>query len=122
MLDFDKVKKRNNFIVQKVNDEGKREQVAKFSTKADAKLYVKKYTVAYQMEKVVDKQYNFKEQFAIFAEEKLEGGLNVNSCLTKSGGAVYTNHFNNIIKPFFPDVMLHQVTLAIPCKSLLMVI
>ena len=103
-------KKRNNFIVQKVNDEGKREQVAKFSTKADAKLYVKKYTVAYQMEKVVDKQYNFKEQFAIFAEEKLEGGLNVNSCLTKSGGAVYTNHFNNIIKPFFPDVMLHQVT------------
>ena len=85
-------KKRNNFIVQKVNDEGKREQVAKFSTKADAKLYVKKYTVAYQMEKVVDKQYNFKEQFAIFAEEKLEGGLNVNSCLTKSGGSRYLSH------------------------------
>ena len=65
-------KKRKNFIVQKVNDNGNREQIAKFTTKADAKEYVKKYTKAYQLEKVVDKEYNFKEQFEIFAKKKLK--------------------------------------------------
>ena len=103
-------KKRKNFIVQKVNDNGNREQIAKFTTKADAKEYVKKYTKAYQLEKVVDKEYNFKEQFEIFANQKAEGGLNLKSCLTISGGSVYSNHYRNIIKPYFPDVKLHEVT------------
>ena len=87
--------KRKKFIVQKVNDNGKREQIAKFTTKADAKEYVKKYTKAFQLEKVVDKEYNFKEQFEIFATEKAEGGLNLKSCLTMSGGNIYSSHFRN---------------------------
>ena len=103
-------KKRNNFIVQKVNDDGKREQIAKFSTKADAKEYVKKHIKAFHLDKVVDKEYNLKEQFEIFANQKAEGGLNLKTCLTISGGGVYLRHFNNIIKPYFPDVMLHEVT------------
>ena len=102
--------KRKKFIVQKVNDNGKREQIAKFTTKADAKEYVKKYTKAFQLEKVVDKEYNFKEQFEIFATEKAEGGLNLKSCLTMSGGNIYSSHFRNLIKPYFPDVKLHEIT------------
>ena len=104
------VKKRKNYTVLKLDKEGKRTQIEKFSTRSDAENYVRKYRVAAALEKVVDVEYNFKEQFEIFANEKAEGGLNLQACLTISGGAVYSNHFRNIIKPYFPDVMLHEVT------------
>jgi integrase len=104
------VKKRKNYTVLKLDNEGKRTQIEKFSTRSDAENYVRKYRVAAALEKVVDVEYNFKEQFEIFANEKAEGGLNLQACLTISGGAVYSNHFRNIIKPYFPDVMLHEVT------------
>ena len=81
--------KRKKFIVQKVNDNGKREQIAKFTTKADAKEYVKKYTKAFQLEKVVDKEYSFHELYLKFATQKQQGGRNIKTCITKSAGDRY---------------------------------
>ena len=66
------VKKRKNYTVLKLDNEGKRTQIEKFSTRSDAENYVRKYRVAAALEKVVDVEYNFKEQFEIFANEKAD--------------------------------------------------
>ena len=100
--------KRNNFVVQKIQD-GKQIQVAKFKTKKLAEDFVDKYKVAAAMEKVVDKEYSFHELFEKFATIKAEGGRNMKTCLTMSGGDRYAAHFRNYIKPNFPDCAVHTI-------------
>jgi integrase len=102
------VKKRKNFTVLKLVD-GKRVQVAKFKNKSDAEKYRDKFKVAAAMDKVVEKEYSFHELFMQFADTKREGGRNIKSCMTISGGARYASQFENYIKPNFPDCPVHTI-------------
>ena len=102
------VKKRKNFTILKLVD-GKRVQVAKFKNKSDAEKYRDKYKVAAAMDKVVDKEYSFYELFEKFATIKAEGGRNIKSCLTMSGGDRYMAHFKNYIKPNMEDCPVHTI-------------
>ena len=94
--------KNNKFVVQKIEGTSA-VQIAKFNTRKQAETYVDNYKVAAQMDKVVDKEYDFKELFLKFANAKAEG------CLTQSGGLRYMSHYKNYIKPYFPDCNLHEV-------------
>lgn len=100
--------KNNKFVVQKII-EGKQVQIASFPNRALAKKYVDNYKVAYAMAKVVDKEYSFHELFEKFATIKRDGGRNIKSCITKSAGNRYMSHFNNYIKPNFPDCAVHTI-------------
>ena len=64
--------KNNKYVVQKI-DGNSAVQVAKFNTRKQAETYVDKYKVAAAMEKVVDKEYDFKELFLKFATAKSNG-------------------------------------------------
>ena len=44
------------------------------------------------MEKVVDKEYDFKDLFLEYATIKASGGRNVKTCVTQSGGNRYMAH------------------------------
>ena len=94
--------KNNKYVVQKIEGNSAI-QVAKFNTRKQAETYVDKYKVAAAMEKVVDKEYDFKDLFLKFANEKSNG------CLTLSGGNRYLSHYENYIKPYFPECNLHEV-------------
>lgn len=94
--------KNNKYVVQKIEGNSAI-QVAKFNTRKQAETYVDKYKVAAAMEKVVDKEYDFKELFLKFATAKANGNLN------KTSGDIYLSHYKNIIKPYFPDCNIHEV-------------
>ena len=100
--------KNNNYVVQKIVD-GKQIQVAKFPNKSLAQKYVDKYKVARAFDKVVDKEYSFHTLFKEFSEIKKEGGRNIKSCMTISGGARYASQFKNYIEPNFPDCAVHTI-------------
>jgi len=100
--------KNKNYVVQKIEGNSAK-QVAKFPTKALAKEYVKRHQIAAAMDKVVDTEYDFKDLFLKFATIKSEGGRNVKTCVTQSGGNRYMAHLNLYIKPYFPDCKLHEV-------------
>ena len=102
------VKKRKNFTVLKLVD-GKRVQVAKFKNKSDAEKYRDKFKVAAAMDKVVEKEYSFHELFLKFSDIKRDGGRNIKSCMTISGGARYASQFENYIKPNFSDCPVHTI-------------
>ena len=55
--------KNKKYVVQKIID-GKQKQIADFPSRAQAKKYVTKHTVAAHLEKVVDKEYSFHELLA----------------------------------------------------------
>ncbi len=99
----------NKYVIVRIAN-GKQEQIADFPNKTLAKDYVKKRHIAEQLKKVVDKEYDFKSKFEEYANIKLEGGSDDNTCLTKSGGSRYLSHYNNYIKPHFPDCKVHEVT------------
>ena len=100
--------KNSKYVVQKI-DGNSAKQVAKFNTRKQAETYVDKYKVAAAMEKVVDIEYDFKDLFLKFATIKAEGGRNVKTCVTQSGGNKYMVHLRKYIRPYFPDCKLHEV-------------
>jgi integrase len=100
--------KNKKYVVQKIID-GKQKQIADFPSRAQAKKYVTKHTVAAHLEKVVDKEYSFHELYLKFATEKQQGGRNIKTCITKSAGDRYMAHFEHYIKPNFEDCPVHTI-------------
>ena len=100
--------KNKKYVVQKIID-GKQKQIADFPTRAQAEKYVTKHKVAAHLEKVVDKEYSFHELYLKFANEKQEGGRNIQTCITKSAGDRYMAHFKLYIQPNFEDCPVHTI-------------
>ena len=102
------VKKRKNYTILKLQD-GKRVQLAKFQSKQDAIKYRQNYIVAVASEKIASVDYDFHQLFLKFSNIKNDGGENIDTCLTKSGGSRYLAHYNHYLVPYLDPCKLHEI-------------